>query len=46
VTLARRQTAVRAAALLRSPPIGEMALIRGSLCEGNCGIASLAALFK
>ena len=32
VTFIRRQTACAAAALLRSPPAGEMVLIRGSIC--------------
>ena len=34
VTVARRRTACAAAALLRSPPLGEMALIRGGIYEG------------
>ena len=46
VTVVWRRTACAAAALLRSPPIGEMVLIRGGIYEGNCGIALLAALFR
>nr|DAV55701.1 MAG TPA: hypothetical protein [Caudoviricetes sp.] len=43
VTVVWRRTACASAALLRSPPIGEMVLIRGNICGGTGGIASLAA---
>ena len=46
VTGVWRRTACASAALLRSPPVGEMMPIRGSICGGTGGIASLAAAVR
>ena len=44
VTVVWRRTACASAALLRSPPIGEMVLIRGNICGGTGCILSIGRI--